>query len=194
MLGSKTSRRSLSVTLAVAVALTQAPLLRAMDVYSAKALQVKAAFVYNFAKFIQWPKNAFEDTDTPFIIGVLGRGAFASVLEKTVSGKKIGTRPIQFRQFDWRNQQDRWRLQSCHILYINASTTASLDAILRSLEEHPVLVVGDVPGFAKTGGTIGLFLHENRISFEINRDAAVRAKLKISAKLLKLGRIVTSTN
>jgi hypothetical protein len=162
----------------------------AQEVDEAKAIKVKVAYLYNFAKFIQWPDDVFEDEKAPIVIGVLGADPFGRVLDDMVKGKSIGERPIKIERFDWNKEEDRGRLQDCHILYISSSERNRFDEIHGALEEQPVLLVGDTEDFAENGGIIGLVLEKGRIVFEINRVAADRAGLKVSARLLKLARIV----
>ena len=163
---------------------------RAQEVDQPKARKVKAAYLYNFAKFVHWPDDVFEDDEAPVVIGVLGNDPFGHVLDDTVKGKKIGERPIQIQRFDWNKEEDRSRLLDCHVLYISSSEQYRFDDIHEALDKHPMLLVGDVEDFAANGGMIGLVLEKGRIVFQINRVAVARAKLRISARLLKLARIV----
>jgi hypothetical protein len=163
---------------------------RAQEVDLMKAKQVKAAYLYNFAKFVRWPDDAFEDEEAPVVIGVLGNDPFGRVLDDTVKGKKVGERLIQIRRFDWNVEEDRSRLLDCHVLYISASEQDRVDDIHEAVDDHPMLLVGDAKDFAANGGMIGLTLEKGRIVFQINRVAVARAGLKISARLLKLAKIV----
>ncbi len=167
-----------------------APAVRAQSVDEAKALKVKAAYLYNFAKFIEWPDQASEDDQAPFVIGVLGEDPFGRILDDTVKGKKIAKRPIEIRRLRWSKQEDRAKLERCHILYISESERHRTDHIISVLEERPLLIVSDIHEFAHSGGMIGFVLEKGRIVFEINREALERARLKASSKLLKLARIV----
>ena len=162
----------------------------AQEVDEAKATKVKAAYLYNFTKFIQWPDTAFEDDKAPFVIGVLGDDPFGRILDDTVRGKKIAERSVKIRRLSWKEEEGRTSLRSCHILYISDSERYRLDDILAALEQRPVLVVSDVREFASDGGMIGFVLEQGRIIFEVNREALERAELKASSKLLKLARIV----
>jgi hypothetical protein len=147
--------------------------------------EVKAAFLYNFAKFVEWPAEAFDDADAPLTIGVLGEDPFGDTLEQTVKGKTANGRKLAIRRFH--KVRD---LQPCHILFISSSEKRHLSEILDRLKGSSVLTVGEVEGFAKRGGVINFFVEDNRIRFEVNVDAAKRAKLKMSSKLLRLARIV----
>lgn len=163
---------------------------RAQEIDKAKAIKVKAAYLYNFAKFIQWPEKSFEGQEAPFVIGVLGGDPFGRILDDTVKAKKIAERPIELRRLRWSRPEDRAVLTGCHILYISKSERYRLDDILVTLAERPVLVVSDVREFACDGGMIRFVLEKGRIVFEVNREALKRAGLVASSKLLKLARIV----
>lgn len=172
--------------------LTPAPAVGAQQIDESKALKVKAAYLYNFAKFIAWPVNALGKQETSFVIGVLDDEPFARSLDATVRGKSVAKRAVKIRRLSWVKREDRARLAECHILYIGHEVRDRLGKILDVLEEQPVLVVSDIRHFASEGGMIGLVLEKGRIVFEINRDALKRGQLKASAKLLKLARIVKS--
>lgn len=143
--------------------------------------QVKAAYLYNFAKFVEWPPEAFASGSSVLVIGILGLNPFgrelAGIVEgKTVSGRKIVTREIERLE----------ETHSCHILFISQSEAGRLGKLLKSLSARPLLTVSDAESFVAMGGMIGLITVENKIKFEINAGAVKRAGLKMSAKLLKL--------
>jgi len=146
--------------------------------------RVKAAFLWNFAKFIQWPTNAFANEAAPFVIGVLGEDPFGDDLVKTVRDKQINTHPITVKTF--RTVSDA---KECHLLFISTSETNRLADIFKSLSGSPILTVGDVGEtgkFTEAGGMINFVFEGNKIRFQINDDAAKAANLKISSKLLSL--------
>jgi hypothetical protein len=176
--------------LAASAWLMLAPSVRAQSVDEAKALKVKAAYLYNFAKFIKWPDDALRDEEAPFVIGVLGDDPFRQILDATVKAKKVAQRPVKIRRLRWSKQVDRAKLKDCHVLYISKSERRRLKGVFAALEDQPVLLVAGIPGFASDGGMIGLVLEQQRIIFEINREALEQSKLKASARLLKLARIV----
>ncbi|MFQ5430328.1 MAG: YfiR family protein [Phycisphaerae bacterium] len=162
------------------------------DIDEAKARKVRAAYLYNFAKFVKWPAGAFKDDKAPFVIGVLGDDPFDDTLDDTVKGKTIHGRVIQVRRFHWEEEKARSEPLRCHLLYIARSERGRLSQVLAVLKKRPVLVVSDIAGFAHNGGMIGFVLEKGRIAFEINREALEQAHLKASSKLLKLARIVKS--
>ena len=145
--------------------------------------QVKAAFIYNFAKFVTWPAQAFKGPADPLAICVVGEDPFHGALEEAVRGKTIDGRPLAVKAID--------KVESgctCQILFVSHSGAK------RSLVEmfpNGVLIIGESPGFAaKGGGVINFKLQDGRVRFEINPEAADRQQLRISSKLLSLAEIV----
>jgi len=147
--------------------------------------QVKAAFLYNFAKFVEWPADAFPDSTSPFVFGIVGDDPFEGELTGMISEKSLNGRRVVVRRF--RRGED---LRQCHVLFISSSEKKFLTLILESVRGSSVLTVADTDGFARQGGIIGLVLEENRVRLEINPQAAEHSHLKISSKLLALARIV----
>ena len=185
----KATTCSLLAALAACACPGLAPRACADEINEAKALKVRAAYLYNFAKFIEWPDHAFENGNAPFVIGVLDDKTFVDVLTSTVKAKLVAGRRVEVRQLWWGKTADRTRLNDCHALYIGSSK-ANLHDILVSIGRAPVLAVSHIDRFARKGGMVGFVLEKGRIVFEINVDALERAKLKASSKLLKLARIV----
>jgi hypothetical protein len=143
--------------------------------------RLKAAFLFNFAKFIDWPPTAFADDTSPFIFGILGDNPFGTDLEQTVAGKKINEHPIVIQIF-----QAATEATNCHILFICNSEKKRLPEIIQGLRGTTVLTVGETEEFTKTGGIINFVQEASKIRFQINDDAAKVARLKISSKLLSL--------
>jgi hypothetical protein len=144
--------------------------------------QVKAAFILNFAGFIDWPDTAHENG--AFIIGVLGRDPFENSID-SLRGKTAKGRKVIIRRYD-----DPEEIRDADILFISASEKRALPHILKTLRNRPVLTVGDQPGFARSGVMINLVLVRKRVGFEVNTQAAQRAGLRISSQLLKLAKEV----
>lgn len=147
--------------------------------------QVKAVFLFNFAQFIEWPSNAFPQTETPLIIGVLGEDPFGAYLDETVRGEKVNNRPLvvqRYRQVD--------EIKMCHVLFISHSEADHLKQIFTELKNRNMLTVGDVEGFALRGGMIRFVTEKNKIRLRINLEAAKAAQLTISSKLLRPAEIV----
>ncbi len=145
---------------------------------------VKAAFLYNFAKFVEWPDDAFTDSSSPIKLCILGDDPFGVAIEsirgKTVRGRKLIIKFISRAA----------NLESCHILFVSTSEKDKLELVFQHIKNLNVLTVGDAPHFTSCGGIINLFKVKTRVKFEINIDAAKAAELKISSKLLKLAKIV----
>lgn len=152
---------------------------------TAPEYQVKAVFLYNFAKLTEWPTNAFPGTNTTFTIGVVGKDPFGTNLETVIRGKTVTGRAIVIARFATVNE-----IEACQLLFIPRSENGRLPATLAALADRPVLTVGDAPDFTRHGGIIGLVKARDEIHFEINRVAAAQAGLKLSSKLLRLAEIV----
>jgi len=152
---------------------------------------IKAGFIYNFAKFVEWPSAAFSQADSPIVIGVLGTDPFGNVLDRIVEDKKLGPRGFVVRRYKWgRDVKD---LRDCKILFVSASERTHVDEILQSVKGLPILTVGETPGFAERGGVIRFTLEDNRVRFEVNVAAAHQADLNISSRLLTLAKIIPQT-
>jgi hypothetical protein len=152
-----------------------------------KEYAIKAAFLYNFAKFVDWPIKV-DETSNPFVVCILGDNPFGSSLEK-LEGKGV-----RGRKFKVRYIKKAKEIGSCNIVYVSRSKRDDLGDILTSLRKQSVLTVGDMEGFAQRGGIINFVMKERKVGFEINLDASARAGLKISSKLLKLAKIVDGKN
>lgn len=151
-----------------------------------KEYQIKAAFIFNFAQFVQWPDQAFSSSDSPFYIGILGDDPFGSLLEKTIQGESIDQHKLVVRR-----SQSFEDLKNCQLLFISKSEEDHLSEILSKVDTRPVLTVSEMSRFCQNGGAIGFYLQGNKVRFEINPRAAQRGGLKISSQLLSLGKIVT---
>lgn len=147
----------------------------------ASEYQVKAAFLYNFAKFIEWPGEAFASADVPIRICVLGEDPFGRDLEQIVSGKQVGGRPVQAVAL-----RRLAEARTCHILFVSSAEASQLRHVLEATAALSVVVVSERPGAAEQGATINFVLQDDRIRFEINTKAAAAGRLKISSKLLSL--------
>lgn len=139
---------------------------------------VKAAYIYNFAKFTEWPAAA--GAAASLVACALGEDPLAHALS-ALTGKRIGERRLEVRQV-----RDPESAEGCHILYLARPEAEHLAEVLAALDHRPVLTVGDTPGFAERGGMIGLVVLDRRVRFHINAAAVEGAGLNISSKLLKL--------
>jgi len=149
---------------------------------------VKAAFLFNFAKFVEWPGDAFSGSTSPIVIYALGEDPFGDALG-SLKGKTANGRPIVVRYA--RYAANLGEVERCHILFVSATEKANLPNILLNTKGWSILTVGDMHGFAQDGGVINMVKEEGRVGIEINMEAAHRSRLKISSKLLALAKIVT---
>lgn len=146
--------------------------------------QVKAAFLYNFAKFVEWPGDVLTDSNDPIKIGVIGDDPFGTDLDETIKGKTVKDRELVIERFHQIQE-----LEFCHILFIGSPERKSLLRILERLKKFCILTVGETEEFTRYGGMIRFLIVENRVRFEINVEAIDQAGLKISSKILKLAKI-----
>lgn len=145
---------------------------------------IKAAYLFNFAKFVEWPKEAFRSDNEPIYVCVLGDDSLASILS-SIENKTVGGRKL-----DIISDQTDVGSRNCHILYIGDSFGRKGPYLLDSIRQKPVLTVSSQEGFASEGGMIGFIRKGNYIRFEVNLDAVRESGLSISSRLLKLAVIV----
>lgn len=146
--------------------------------------EVKAAFLFNFARFVDWPAQAFRAPDAPLVVGVLGSGEFAATLERVTGGKEVQGRPFRVTALGAADPC------GCHILFLTHEAAALMPQAAAANRDAPVLLVGESESQARRGAVINFYLDENRVRFEVNIGAAGRARLTISSRLLSLARIV----
>jgi hypothetical protein len=143
--------------------------------------QIKAAFLFNFAKFVDWPPEAFPATNSPIVIGVMGKNVFGNDLEKTIRDKTVNNRRFEFVAVSSATEAIR-----CHILFISPSEKDNLKKIVDSLHNASVLTVSETDQFIDAGGMINFLIQDDKIRFQISDAAAKKAGLQISSKLLSL--------
>jgi hypothetical protein len=141
---------------------------------------VKAAFLYNFTKFVEWPPSAFHDDSSSLRLCVLGEDPFGDILE-AVTEDAVDGRTLTVLRTDWMSD-----LAACQILFISRSERRKVTTILAAVRGAPVLTVADADGFLEKGGIINFILQGSKVRFEINQEVADQAGLKISSKLLRL--------
>lgn len=146
--------------------------------------KVKAAFLHRFPLFVEWPDRAFASPQAPFVIGVLGRDPFGPRLETVISNKIVRGRSFTFHRLD---RVEDVAAARCHILFISRSERERVPEILLRLRNTPILTVGDTPGFGAEGVMVNFFIRDRSVRFEINREAAAKAGLKLDSQLLSLG-------
>lgn len=147
--------------------------------------QVKAAFLYNFAKFVEWPPGTFHDAAEPFTVGVLGQDPFGAELELIFKTNTVGGRRVVVKRAGGLEQ-----LRHCQIVFVSASEKRRLPLIFKSFDHAGVLTIGDAEGFAGQGGVIGFRMDHSRVRFQVNVDAAARAGLLVSSRLLNIASVV----
>jgi hypothetical protein len=147
--------------------------------------QVKAAFLYNFAKFVEWPGGAFENQSESLVVCVLGEDPFGRALDEVVGGKKIDGRALAVRRIS-----DARQAKGCRMLFVSSSEPRSVLSVLAILNEAGVLTVGESDSPASAGMIINFILDGGKIRFAINTAAAERGKLRFSSRLLSLAIIV----
>jgi hypothetical protein len=152
---------------------------------AASEYQVKALFLYNFAKFVDWPDGSYSSPQGPFTICIVGEDPFGSELDQAVKGKTINNRKLAVKRVA--KARDA---RSCQIAFISSTDERRVRMLLDELRSASVLTVGDINGFTGWGGVVKFTLEANKVRFEINVDAAEHVRLRISSKLLSLAKVV----
>jgi hypothetical protein len=146
--------------------------------------QVKAVYLYNFGKFVQWPANA-ADKDGEFAVCVLGQDPFGPALDAALAGATIGGKQVVARRISSPQES-----ANCRILFLGSTEGARLKKTMEALDKEAVLTVSDIPEFSQHGGMIEFVTEESRIRFAVNLDAAQQAGLSLSSELLKVATAV----
>ncbi|MBI3000187.1 MAG: YfiR family protein [Deltaproteobacteria bacterium] len=147
--------------------------------------QIKAAFLYNFAKFVDWPSTAFRAGQNSLVICVVGEDPFGAALDEPIIGQSIGGRNLVVRRL-----KQIHRDETCHLAFISRSEKDKLGQLLSVIKGSPFLTVGDDGNFIDQGGMINLVVEDRKVRFEVNLEAVDRAGLKISPELLRLAKSV----
>lgn len=156
-------------------------LLPGMTRAQAPEYDLKAAFLFNFVKFVEWPPTAFAGDRAPLTICVYGDDPFGSTLDALVEGERVGERSLLVRRPD-----SLRGLEGCHVLFVSRSEKDRLGDVLAQVQRDPVLTVGDSDGFLRAGGAINFILEGSKVRFLIDQAAAARSGLRISSKLMRL--------
>jgi len=151
----------------------------------ASEYQVKAAFLVNFPKYVEWPEGAFVKNDSPIVIGVLGETKVADELQKIIADRTVNGRKFILKRLDTVEESN-----VCLILFISAEKQYHSPDLLLKLKNLSVLTVGESDDFLESGGIINLARRERKIALEVNLDAAANARIKISSKLLNVAGVV----
>lgn len=150
-------------------------------------IQVRAAYLYNFTQFVEWPEQSFASPSEPLTIGVLGPESQVKELAPLLEGRRIGRRPILVRQL-----KEPLDGRSCHVVLITENANDRSEEAAATFRGQAILTIGNGESFARAGGIIGLYISEDRLRFSINHHAALENGLRISAQLLSLARLVES--
>ena len=149
--------------------------------------ELKAAYIFNFGKFVQWPPESFKKPSDPFIIGIYGTNPFGEILQQTIQNKTLQNRPVILININTLEDAE-----TCHILFVSKLDNIQLKQLFQKLQNKPVLTVGDnINDFCESGGIINFTSQHSQKRFEINNKASLRVYLMISSKLLTLSRIIT---
>jgi hypothetical protein len=175
------------------------------DSEKSQETKIKAAFLYNFIKFVDWPKEEKADVNEPIMIGIIGSENVVNAFEP-VKDKKIKNRSISIKYFagyDKLKKSDntddsQWdkkmeALKACHVLMFCSCDSVPIqnsNQILKALEGLPILTIGETEQFLESGGVINFLMKDKKVCFEINTAAAKISKLRISSKLLRLAKRV----
>lgn len=152
----------------------------------AQEYELKAAMLYHFARFVDWPAQAFAGGGDPIVIGLLGQDVFGPLLDELVRNEVVKGRPVVVQRFR--------RLEEvgvCHILFISRSEAPNLTRILSALRQRPILTVGETDGFARQGGVVRFITANSKITLRVNLEAARTAHLQISSKLLRAADVIS---
>lgn len=146
---------------------------------------VKAAFLFHFGQFVEWPEGAFQNANSPVVYCTIGEDPFQGALDDTLKGKTIEARALLVRHL-----KDGSEAQGCHVAFIGKTGKRRVTDELAILKSSPVLTIGESEQFVKDNGIIAFCVEENKIRFNINLEAAEKANLKISSRLLTLAKTV----
>ncbi|MBN2138971.1 MAG: YfiR family protein [Sedimentisphaerales bacterium] len=169
---------------------------------SQQEYQIKAAFLYNFLKFVDWPEDEKADANNPIILAILGKDpfekAFDPVKDKLVKGRKVVVKRLSsIAELKKLGETAKARIdkqidapKKCNLLFVCRSEKDALKDILKAVAHQPVLTVSDIDGFIETGGIINFVTDEQKVRFEVSTAAAKNAKLKVRSQLLRLAKKV----
>ena len=180
------NRRRLQLALAVIAALAMTGVCaRRAAAEAALEYRVKAAFLYNFAKFVTWPDTAFGTPDAPVVFCVVGSDPFGDLLESTTKDRKVEGRSIEIRRLP----QDAV-LGGCHLVFTSELDSARMARVLQQATAAGALAIGESDDFLTRGGMVRLLVEEGKVRFDVSTRATDTVGLKVSSQLLKLAREV----
>ncbi len=147
--------------------------------------EVKAAYLFHFTKYIDWPESAFTNKEAPCVVGGLGKDPFGNLLDAALRDKTV-----KGRRFVILRNDDPAALKDCHLVFIDSDSTARLARDLSAFKDRPVVTVGQRDGFTRSGGVINLYVAEGTVRIKINIAACERSSLKVSNQLLRLDKVI----
>jgi hypothetical protein len=174
-------RRIAAFAAAVVVAVAMSANGLAAEIPVAGEYDIKAAFLVNFSKFIEWPEKALAGSGAPMVIGVVGADPFGPRLDAVAAGRRLDGHAIEIRRI-----ADPRNVGGCHVVFVGVVDAAARAALLPSIAARGILTVGEAPGFLDQGGMIQFFVEDRRVRFAINTEIANAAGLKISSRLAQL--------
>jgi len=135
--------------------------------------ELKAFFLLNFTRFTEWPDSVFAGSPDEFRVGVLGSESALEPIQRKLAGKSVGKRSLKFVRAATPGE-----LKSCALVFVSDAERAQIPALLAEFKGRPILTVGESEGFAESGGILNFYIEDNKVKYEINPDALVRAQLK----------------
>jgi len=171
----------------LALAIGAAVPVRRVHAQSASIGEVKAAFLFNFMKFVQWPADAFPSATSPLVIGIVGDDTVGDSLREIIRGKAVNGHELRLRRMSANDD-----LTQLHVLFVSRSDNIRASDIVARVGARAILTIGDSAGFCAAGGAIQLDVDDSQVRFEVNLDATQRSRLDVSSKLLTLAKIVHS--
>jgi hypothetical protein len=144
-------------------------------------LEVRAVYLYNFARFVEWPPSSFPDASAPIRICIFGADPFGAALDRVLANETVGGRPLRAVRLTVRDD-----LLACHVVYVGAVGRSRTVAALDHFSGHPIITVGEDPSFLAEGGTIRFKREGKRVRFDVNLRAAERSGLRVSSRLLSV--------
>jgi hypothetical protein len=154
---------------------------------TSREYDVKAVFLFNFVQFTEWPTNAFATTNSPLVIGVLGKDPFGAILDTTIKGETFNGRTLKVQRFS--RVED---VKDCHMLFVSSSEASRVGPVIEALKNRPILTVGESDGFALSGGCVRFITENSKIRLRVNLESVKRAQLTLSSKLLRVAEVVAS--
>lgn len=148
-------------------------------------IDVKVAFLFNFALYLTWPEKTFSSADSPLVFGVLGDQKFFEIAKARLSGRTVRNRPIVIREYSALPES-----MEAHILFIGTSVESQGDEIRTAVGDLPIFMISDSDDFAAKGGTANFYDDRGRVRFALNLRIALQQRLTISSKLLRLAKLV----